>query len=425
MATKLKAIEGGGLARTSRFAAKQDAILKAAVSLFNQHGVKAVGITEIAASVGLVTNSVTYYYRKKDDLASACYLRAIDEHSRVFAEAAKAPSSTEAVQKCLRLYVEFMHAVHTGRRDPVIYFDDVRGLNEAAAGPVFSAYTDMFRSARALFSIGPGAAPSRLSLNARTHLFLSLILWMPAWLHRYEPEDYSSIAGRISAILTGGLAADQSPWLAEPARPSAEPVNREEVSREAFLRAATDLINEHGYHGASVDRISARLNVTKGSFYYHNDNKDDLVVDCFHRTFDQIRQAQNQAGGMDADGWTKLHSACTALIRHQLSPQGPLLRSTALHAVPEAIRHELALRMNRLSDRFANFIIEGIVDRSIRAIDPIVAGHLINPMINGAADLFRWAPGIDVETALEFYVKPLLLGFGPRAGMAAGVSPQP
>ena len=64
---------------------------------------------------------------------------------------------------------------------------------------------------------------------------------------------------------------------------------------EAFLRAATALVNEQGYRGASVDKISARLNVTKGSFYHHNDNKHDLISECFDRTFAVVRRALSLA----------------------------------------------------------------------------------------------------------------------------------
>ena len=35
-------------------------------------------------------------------------------------------------------------------------------------------------------------------------------------------------------------------------------------------------MNEHGYLGASVQKISERLNVTKGAFYHHIEAKDDL-----------------------------------------------------------------------------------------------------------------------------------------------------
>ena len=48
------------------------------------------------------------------------------------------------------------------------------------------------------------------------------------------------------------------------------------MSRETILLAATRLINSRGYRGASVNKISEALNVTKSSFYNHNDAKDDL-----------------------------------------------------------------------------------------------------------------------------------------------------
>ena len=68
-----------------------------------------------------------------------------------------------------------------------------------------------------------------------------------------------------------------------------------EPGREAFLLAATRLINELGYRGASVQKIASELNVTKGSFYHHLDAKDDLVIACYKRSFDTIADAQQLA----------------------------------------------------------------------------------------------------------------------------------
>ena len=36
---------------------------------------------------------------------------------------------------------------------------------------------------------------------------------------------------------------------------------------------------------SQVDEIAAELGVSTGSFYHHLDNKDDLVVACFRRSF--------------------------------------------------------------------------------------------------------------------------------------------
>jgi AcrR family transcriptional regulator len=187
-----------------------------------------------------------------------------------------------------------------------------------------------------------------------------------------------------------------------------------EDRRDGFLRAATALVNELGYRGASIEKISARLNVTKGAFYHHNADKQEVIVACFERTFDVIRRAQNAAGEIGSNGWARLCCAISTLVRFQLSEQGPLLRTSALHSVGQAVRTDMVIRMNRLSDRFAAFIVDGTMDGSIRPVDPIVAGELVGAMINAAAELTRWVPGITAETAPELYARPLLTGILSR-----------
>ena len=76
------------LAQTPRFQVKREAILGAAALRFNEQGVKGATLSGIAASVGLATNSVTYYYRRKEDLATACFLRSIAAFESLAAKAA-------------------------------------------------------------------------------------------------------------------------------------------------------------------------------------------------------------------------------------------------------------------------------------------------------------------------------------------------
>src|SRR5262249_7636231 len=127
-------------------------------------------------------------------------------------------------------------------------------------------------------------------------------------------------------------------------------------------------------------------------------------------TFAVIRAAQNYAGERGKSGWDKLCIASACLIDYQLSAQGPLLRTTALYALPKSIRYKMIGRINRLSDRLAELVVDGIRDGSIRKVDPVIAGELVISMINGAAELAAWAPGITGAEAAELYVKPLLEG---------------
>src|SRR5207247_1486408 len=107
--------------------------------------------------------------------------------------------------------------------------------------------------------------------------------WLPAWLAQRDPHDYMFDAAHFSDLLSNGFAA--SGWQVDAAAPVISIVPRAAGPRDAFLRAATQLINAHGYHGASVDKISAQLNLSKGSFYHHHQAKDELVLECFERTF--------------------------------------------------------------------------------------------------------------------------------------------
>ncbi|MGP0057766.1 MAG: TetR/AcrR family transcriptional regulator [Beijerinckiaceae bacterium] len=395
--------------QTQRFEKKREDILDAAARLFNQKGVKGATLADVAHSVALITNSVTYYYRKKEDLASASFLCTIGVLNGLCEHAGAKADPREKVRAMLRLYADLLAQIARGDHAELVYFNDIRAMRSPHVEVVFNAYTDMFRRMRALLARKGREAVPRTALNARAHVLVSAIHSMRHWIGRYEIEDYPWVADRVADILTHGLGSAKARW-SPPPLPCGKAGDLSEVSAESFLRAANFLINEQGYRGASVEKISARLHVTKGSFYHHNDNKDDLVANCFARSFEVIRRAQNAAATLDADGWTKLTATAAELVRYQLSEQGPLLRSTALSALPESIRHELVATMNRLSLRYTHFIVDGIADGSLRPVDQVITAHLVNSMVDAAAELQRWVPSADSGDAATLFARPLFLG---------------
>ena len=400
-----------GTPQTQRFEQKREAILDAAARLFNEKGLKGATLSEVAQSVGLITTSVTYYYKKKDDLAAACLLRATEALDDLISEAEVLPTPEAKLRDFLQRFFAMLAEIAEGRRPEIVNFYDIFALTGQHAEQVFAGYTALFRRVRQLFRAEGDEVFTRPQQNARAHLLLHLILWSRHWVTRYEPEDYPRAAERMTDILLNGLGAPGSVWAPPPLPDPAPPESSaQEISREAFLRAATQLVNEQGYHGASVERISARLNVTKGSFYHHNETKADLVGDCFERSFDIIRRAQRAAMQTSASGWEELTAAADALVRYQLSEHGPLLRYTALNAMPENLRPQAVATLNRLSERFAGIIVDGIADGSIRAVDPSVAAQLVNGMTSAAADLTRWVKDATADTAPELFARPLFEG---------------
>jgi AcrR family transcriptional regulator len=395
--------------QTQRFEKKREAILDAAARLFNQKGVKGATLADVAHSVALITNSVTYYYRKKEDLASACFLSTIEVLNGLSERASGSSDPRERICALLRLYADLLAQIARGDHAELMFFHDIRAMRNPHVEVVFEAYTDMFRRMRALLVLGGPDAAARASLNARAHLLVTAIHSMRLWIGRYDIDDYPRVAERVADILTQGLGRPDSRW-SPPPLPCNKFRDLSEGSGEAFLRAATFLINEQGYRGASVEKISARLHVTKGSFYHHNDNKDDLVANCFARTFAVFRRAHDAAAALDADGWTKLTATAAELVRYQLSEAGPLLRSSALSALPEPIRHELVATMARLSLRYTHFIVDGIADGSLRPVDQMIAAQLVASAVDAAAELHRWVPSAHSTSAADLFARPLFLG---------------
>jgi AcrR family transcriptional regulator len=422
---------------TSRFQEKREALLDAAARHFNAQGVRGATLGEIAAGVGLITSSLTYYYRKKEDLATACFLRAIVAHEAlVLQAAAEVPPDTpdavaQRVQRFLALHARMLAEIDSGRRPALIAFSDIRALPDAQATAVFSAYTDMFRRVRQLLDGPQTTTLGRDDLNARAHLLLSAALWQRSWLPHHASEDLPRLAQRHAQLLLHGLAAPGSAWpAAEHLAPlgldavaAAAPHNvdhlagapggqrADDATTEAFLRAATELVNAQGYRGASVDRISARLNVTKGSFYHHNETKLDLISACFDRSFAVQRQVLRAASQHRGPAWQRACAASQALVVFQLGPQGPLLRNSATSALPDEPQRERVRRQfQQLTGQIANLLVDGLEDGSLRPLDPAIAAQLLLSAINAASELPRWVPGIHPGNATMLYTRPALLG---------------
>ena len=178
----------------------------------------------------------------------------------------------------------------------------------------------------------------------------------------------------------------------------------------ALLRAATALVNDHGFRGASIERIAAQLELTKGAFYHHLESKEALVSLCFERSFEVIRRAQRDAQAQYPTGARRLADTVIALVRFQLSAQGPLLRSSARSVLPPEPRRELVERHARLTQRFAVFVLDGMKESVLRPVDASLAGRYVAAMIDAAASLRRWAPGIGIEDAPAVFAAPVLLG---------------
>ena len=182
--------------QTSRYQEKREAVLNAAAVLFNERGVKGATLADIAGSVGLVTNSVTYYYRKKEDLATACFMRTLQVYGELIARAATEADPEARVRALLR-------AQHGARLGGVFTLDMPLMSREHRAARVRPSIRDAFAprptkrypslaAALARFRFAPEQPCENLFVAdhiARTSLKeVRADDGTPAWTWRFDPQ---------------------------------------------------------------------------------------------------------------------------------------------------------------------------------------------------------------------------------------------
>jgi len=397
---------------TKRFRAKRDAILSAAAEAINEQSAKGMTFADVARRVGLNTTSVTYYFKRKEDLAAAAFEHTLEQLLAMIDEALTLATPQERVRRYLALNMERLDRVQRGEDRAMAVLSDLRATEEPNRTRLMNRWREVFRRTRSLW--GPTSSRAETDLfGARAHVLLENTFWLPVWLNRYEPDQYARVEARLMDVFDHGVAGPNARWT-----PSLIDLEHEETEpgRAAFLLAATRLINELGYRGASVQRIAAELNVTKGSFYHHLDAKDDLVIACYRRSFDTITDAQRLADEAGGSYWDRLSSTIATLLDVQFAERAPLLRTTALSGLPGVVRTAMVDRSNRIARRLAGTMMDGIAEGSIRAVDALVAAQALMALQNAAFDMRKWAATMPRERAIAMYASTLLFGlFDDRA----------
>lgn len=369
-----------------RFERRRADIIAAAIPVLNGHGFKGMRLTAVAELIGLRATGVTYYFPRKEELAVACLESGYAIFHELLDQAELAPDAASRLARLITLFVERDAAVRRGDAMPLSSFAAIRALEGEHRDRVVKGYVRMFRRVRGLMDTPEQAHMDGVGRTIRALVLLEQLYWANVWLGDYDLDHFPRLAQRMTDIVTRGiLPAGADIMLGDlDLRAASASV---EVAKESFLMAATRQINEHGYRGASVDRISAALNVTKGAFYHHNEAKDDLVAACFRRSFGIAREAQRRVALMPGTEMERLSAAVAGLIRFQLGPEGPLLRTSVLSSMPQEHQVEIVSQSYKVSRQFSAMIADAVADGSARPVDPAVAGALLHAAINVASDM--------------------------------------
>jgi AcrR family transcriptional regulator len=392
----------------SRYDRKREQILQAATTVINERGVSGMTMRDVAQAVQLTPATLAYYFKGKEDLATAAFQRRLDSFEHILSEAAKPADPYQRVEVLISLELDRLAKVFQQKIPPLASLPSANESLEFLQ--IRSRIDSLFARVEGLLG-EPANEEERELTAARSYMLIGLLFYMPTWAGQYSIEEFPRVREKIMSLLQAGIAYADSRWAPQIFHVDDLDVAGEaEDARRIFLPAATRLLNVSGYIGTSVDRIAEELNVTKGSFYHHLESKDELVLECIRSNYKRVACALSKSRAAGGSHLQQVSSAMATLLDLQFGQKWPLLRSTAFASLPPTLRHEVTVRYNRTALSFASSLIDGIQEGSVRPVDPLIASHVINSTLYSALGLEEWSSRLPKDRAIALYASTLMWG---------------
>lgn len=401
--------------RKARHDAKRAAILSEAARLFNGKGSRSTTLQDVARGLGLTKTSLYYYVRTKQELIFQCYDAAL-QHQHAIMDALDAAdiSPLARAKGFFRRQFESWLNAQENNDVHIAALLEIASLDPEHRQYIESEYLRMFKRLRAYLRAALAAGELRAcETTSVTRAIIGATDWVFYWLHQLERSDVLRTADAAWDVLLHGLFRDDAlytPRALEVAANDERPAQgfdrqkQHHQKQEAFYRAATRCFNKAGFDGASLDEIAEHINVSKGAFYYHIRNKEDLLYACYERSIAITRRIHARALGGKGSGIEKIDETARRIFHAQNSATGPLIRYNTITALPTPRRRKILAATEAVNSQFTTFIDEGKRDGSIRDVDPFLARNLISGAINASMDIGLWRRVDDIDkVAIEYF----------------------
>lgn len=138
---------------------------------------------------------------------------------------------------------------------------------------------------------------------------------------------------------------------------------RPRLSRESWLETAFKLLYKGGIKSVSIDALATELDITRGSFYHHFENRGDLhseMISFWKQTW--TMEIRDTIAALGLDGRQSL-IALENLIKHrQAAEYDVAMRDWAVHdkRVMKAVAETDKIRLDFIRSQFAKLGFEGL-----------------------------------------------------------------
>lgn len=162
-----------------------------------------------------------------------------------------------------------------------------------------------------------------------------------------------------------------------------------QIKREEIVRAALELIAEHGFHGAPMALVAKQAGVGAGTIYRYFANKDEMITELYWELEERILPVLMK--GFDATWSVRerfLHLG-TALLRYFIDNPLDFRYLEQYHNSPYGVecRREKLLGEGKKNDVYRVLFEEGMRCGEIKKLPlPVLCALAFGPLISATRD---------------------------------------
>ena len=170
-------------------------------------------------------------------------------------------------------------------------------------------------------------------------------------------------------------------------------------TREAIMQATFLALRRYGYAGLSISRIADEAGLSKGAFYNHYDDKDDLLLSFLDYMLEHYEAAfvLVTTDDPEADLRRYLETAVSGIAPPGIEPEdlpggersmfGPFVELRAQAVNDDAYRERFGDLDDLFAGQLANVVERGIDAGQFRTVDPEQTAQGLLTLLMGA--IFR------------------------------------
>ena len=227
----------------------------------------------------------------------------------------------------------------------------------------------------------------------------------------------SAPAPRPQALVNDSVVT--SPWVT-----SSNKVEERRAKRDAVLKVAAQLFNEHGYHATSLAMIAERLQVTKPTLYYYIQNKEEILFECHRTGIELLHTAVAKANQADVPTAARLRATLLAYASVVLDDFCKCLIRVGEESLPAENRKALSHLRLALDHELRSIVQCGIDDGSFESCDAKIAAYTLAGALNWTGRWFE-ADGPLNKEEVALRTTDVLLGGLLKRNTESAKSPKP